>query len=164
MRRQQPCQSGKRLGIVGRELHCGHQSLDRRRAVKGEQPSDLRANRRRPGADTRAPPRSHARSDERDAVHGPGVIEGSHPRAHDTGHGAVKDDLLAVDLPRKDHAVLVVAGDAWAAGFLFGHLRGWPLPACGALASLLGAETVMHMGPIIPETHWDVLMPRAITS
>jgi sugar/nucleoside kinase (ribokinase family) len=54
------------------------------------------------------------------------------------------------------------AGDAWAAGFLFGHLRGWPLPSCGALASLLGAETVMHMGPIIPETHWQVVHPRAM--
>ena len=55
------------------------------------------------------------------------------------------------------------AGDAWAAGFLFGHLRGWPLPAAGALASLMGAETVMHMGPIIPDTHWQVVRPRALT-
>lgn len=54
------------------------------------------------------------------------------------------------------------AGDAWAAGFLFGYLRGWSLPAAGALASLLGAETVMHMGPIIPDTHWRVLLPRAL--
>jgi sugar/nucleoside kinase (ribokinase family) len=54
------------------------------------------------------------------------------------------------------------AGDAWAAGFLFGHLRGWSLPAAGALASLIGAETVMHMGPIIPDTHWQVLKPRAL--
>lgn len=54
------------------------------------------------------------------------------------------------------------AGDAWAAGFLFGHLRGWSLPASGNLASLLGAETVMHMGPIIPDTHWRVLQPRAM--
>jgi sugar/nucleoside kinase (ribokinase family) len=54
------------------------------------------------------------------------------------------------------------AGDAWAAGFLYGYLRDWPMPACGALASLIGAETVMHMGPIIPQTHWDVLLPRAL--
>lgn len=54
------------------------------------------------------------------------------------------------------------AGDAWAAGFLYGYLRGWPLPACGNLASLLGSETVMHMGPIIPQTHFDVLRPRAL--
>lgn len=49
------------------------------------------------------------------------------------------------------------AGDAWAAGFLMGYLRSWPLPACGALASLLGAETVRHMGPIIPEAHWKAV-------
>ncbi len=54
------------------------------------------------------------------------------------------------------------AGDAWAAGFLYGYLRSWNLPACGALASLLGAETVMHMGPIIPQTQWEVLLPRAL--
>lgn len=54
------------------------------------------------------------------------------------------------------------AGDAWAAGFLYGHLRGWSLPDAGALASLLGAETVMHLGPIIPQTHWEILQPRAL--
>ncbi len=54
------------------------------------------------------------------------------------------------------------AGDAWAAGFLYGHLRGWPVPASGALASLLGSETVLHMGPIIPETHFEILRPRAL--
>lgn len=54
------------------------------------------------------------------------------------------------------------AGDAWAAGFLYGFLRGWPLPNCGSLASLMGAETVMHMGPIIPDAHWQLLRPRAL--
>jgi sugar/nucleoside kinase (ribokinase family) len=54
------------------------------------------------------------------------------------------------------------AGDAWAAGFLYGYLRGWSLPQSGALASLLGAETVMHMGPIIPDAHWELLLPRAL--
>ena len=41
-------------------------------------------------------------------------------------------------------------------------LRGWPLPSSGALASLLGSETVLHMGPIIPDTHFEVLRPRAM--
>ncbi len=54
------------------------------------------------------------------------------------------------------------AGDAWAAGFLFGHLRGWPLPACGALASLLGAETVRRLGPIIPAADWPEVRARAL--
>jgi sugar/nucleoside kinase (ribokinase family) len=54
------------------------------------------------------------------------------------------------------------AGDAWAAGFLFGHLSGWSLPESGAIASLVGAETVRHMGPIIPDPHWRELHPRAL--
>jgi sugar/nucleoside kinase (ribokinase family) len=53
------------------------------------------------------------------------------------------------------------AGDAWAAGFLYGRLRGRPLPECGALGSLLGAETVQHIGPSIPEIRWDDLRNRA---
>lgn len=46
------------------------------------------------------------------------------------------------------------AGDSWAAGFLYGYLQGWSLPACGALASRIGAETVSHLGPIIPDQAW----------
>jgi sugar/nucleoside kinase (ribokinase family) len=47
------------------------------------------------------------------------------------------------------------AGDAWAAGFLSGYVRGRPLPECGAIASAMGAETVRHMGPIIPDEAWS---------
>jgi sugar/nucleoside kinase (ribokinase family) len=54
------------------------------------------------------------------------------------------------------------AGDAWAAGFLYGFLRGWSLPSCGAIASLLGAETVSHLGPIIPDQPWQSLRSRAL--
>lgn len=53
------------------------------------------------------------------------------------------------------------AGDAWAAGFLFGHLKGWSLPASGALASLLGSETVAHVGPIIPAAAFADVQSRA---
>jgi len=53
------------------------------------------------------------------------------------------------------------AGDAWAAGFLSAWLRGRPLPACGALASIVGAETVRHLGPIIPDAHWPAVAARA---
>ena len=53
------------------------------------------------------------------------------------------------------------AGDAWAAGFLSGYLRGKSLPVCGAIASIVGAETVRHMGPIIPDTHWSEVLKRA---
>ena len=49
------------------------------------------------------------------------------------------------------------AGDAWAAGFLYGYLRGHALPVAGAIGSLLGAETVQHLGATIPEMHWPRL-------
>jgi sugar/nucleoside kinase (ribokinase family) len=55
------------------------------------------------------------------------------------------------------------AGDAWAAGFLYGYLRNWSLPEAGALASLVGAETVRHLGPIIPDIHWQRLHPQAMS-
>jgi len=53
------------------------------------------------------------------------------------------------------------AGDAWAAGFLFGFLQNWTLPAAGALGSLLGAETVRHLGPAIPDAEWPRLRAAA---
>ncbi|MDI1250847.1 MAG: adenosine kinase [Lacunisphaera sp.] len=53
------------------------------------------------------------------------------------------------------------AGDAWAGGFLYGHLRGYSLPASGALGSALGAECVQHLGPAIPDLHWPRLRALA---
>jgi sugar/nucleoside kinase (ribokinase family) len=55
------------------------------------------------------------------------------------------------------------AGDAWAAGFLHGWLRDFPLPAAGALGSLLGGEIVQHLGPAIPESRWPALREQART-
>ncbi|MDX2274252.1 MAG: adenosine kinase [Hyphomonadaceae bacterium] len=52
------------------------------------------------------------------------------------------------------------AGDQYAAGFLFGHARGKPLPECGALASLAAEEVISHMGPR-PETNLRALALRA---
>lgn len=53
------------------------------------------------------------------------------------------------------------AGDAWAAGFLSGFLRGRSLSESGAIASTIAAETVRHMGPIIPDLHWPTAAARA---
>jgi sugar/nucleoside kinase (ribokinase family) len=54
------------------------------------------------------------------------------------------------------------AGDAWAAGFLYGYLRGLPLERCGAIASVLGSETVRHLGPLIPDSAWAEARARAL--
>ena len=53
------------------------------------------------------------------------------------------------------------AGDAWAAGFLSTWLRNQSLDTCGKVASLLGAETVRHMGPIVPDSSWSDIASRA---
>jgi sugar/nucleoside kinase (ribokinase family) len=38
------------------------------------------------------------------------------------------------------------AGDLYAAGFLFGLTRGYPLATCGQLGSLGAAEVISHIG------------------
>lgn len=53
------------------------------------------------------------------------------------------------------------AGDAWAAGFLYGYLRGKTLAVSGAIGSRLGAETVQHLGASIPDIHWPRLRAHA---
>jgi sugar/nucleoside kinase (ribokinase family) len=53
------------------------------------------------------------------------------------------------------------AGDAWAAGFLYGYLRGKSLSLAGAIGSRLGAETVQHLGAAIPDIHWPRLRAHA---
>lgn len=55
------------------------------------------------------------------------------------------------------------AGDAWAAGFLYGYLRGWTPLASGALGSRLGSECVRHLGPAIPDAEWPALLAHAKT-
>lgn len=53
------------------------------------------------------------------------------------------------------------AGDAWAAGFLYGWLRGGTVAASGAVGSLLGGEVVQHLGPAIPDSRWDRVRTEA---
>ena len=48
-----------------------------------------------------------------------------------------------------------------AAGFLYGHLRGASLAASGAIGSILGAETVQHLGAAIPDTFWPHIRAHA---
>jgi sugar/nucleoside kinase (ribokinase family) len=38
------------------------------------------------------------------------------------------------------------AGDAYAAGFLAGHVRGWSLARSGRLAALAASEAISHFG------------------
>jgi sugar/nucleoside kinase (ribokinase family) len=52
------------------------------------------------------------------------------------------------------------AGDAWAAGFLSGYLRGESLETSGAIASIMGSETVRHLGPLIPDAAWPAVSSK----
>jgi sugar/nucleoside kinase (ribokinase family) len=46
------------------------------------------------------------------------------------------------------------AGDLWAAGFLFGLVRGYELEQCGELGSACGYEVCRVVGANIPDTGW----------
>jgi sugar/nucleoside kinase (ribokinase family) len=52
------------------------------------------------------------------------------------------------------------AGDLWAAGFLFGHIKGHSLKQCGELGSFLGAAVIQQEGGSIPEDQWDQITYR----
>ena len=39
------------------------------------------------------------------------------------------------------------AGDAYAAGFLYGYTEGKDMATCGRLGSIAAAEVISHMGP-----------------
>ncbi len=50
------------------------------------------------------------------------------------------------------------AGDYWAAGFLYGLLKGYPVDTCAALGALMGRHVVEHMGADLPEPVWQNVM------
>jgi len=54
------------------------------------------------------------------------------------------------------------AGDAWAAGFLMGYLRNWPLAACGAMASFPRRRDCPPHGPDHPDAHWKPARTKAL--
>lgn len=51
------------------------------------------------------------------------------------------------------------AGDAYAAGFLFGYTEGMSMAQCGQLGSIAAAEVISHIGPR-PLAQLSTLMPR----
>ncbi len=50
------------------------------------------------------------------------------------------------------------AGDLWAAGFLYGRHRGWPLEKCGHFASVVGSHAVQCFGSHIERDVWDSIL------
>jgi len=47
------------------------------------------------------------------------------------------------------------AGDLWAAGFLFGLVKGYPIEQCGRLGSACGYEVCQVIGANIPDDGWE---------
>lgn len=53
------------------------------------------------------------------------------------------------------------AGDAYAAGFLFGYTQGLPMAECGNIASIAAAEVISHIGPRPECTLADLINKKA---
>lgn len=51
------------------------------------------------------------------------------------------------------------AGDAYAAGFLYGYTNGMSMAECGHIGSIAAAEVISHMGPR-PEVELKTLLPK----
>ncbi len=47
------------------------------------------------------------------------------------------------------------AGDSYAAGFLYGLTKGFPLEKCGNIASLVAGKVVEVLGANLPDTTWE---------
>lgn len=72
-----------------------------------------------------------------------------------------KSGLTWIDPVTVDKAIDTTgAGDLWAAGFLYGWLRGKPLMECGRYGSILGAEVVQIMGAGIPDEQWPGILSK----
>ncbi len=66
------------------------------------------------------------------------------------------DEVHHVPAIKVDNAVDTTgAGDYWAAGFLFGYFRGYPLDVSAEIGVILGAEVVQHVGAGLPEESWE---------
>lgn len=50
------------------------------------------------------------------------------------------------------------AGDYWAAGFLYGYLKGLTLEKCGKLGSFMGAEAVSVLGAELEDDQWEKII------
>lgn len=71
---------------------------------------------------------------------------------------ASNDELIQINpITGVDAVDTTGAGDYWAAGFLLGMIREFPLAQCGAMGSRMGAEIVQHIGAKLPEVVWQKL-------
>ncbi|MDY0131045.1 MAG: adenosine kinase [Desulforegulaceae bacterium] len=55
------------------------------------------------------------------------------------------------------------AGDYWAAGFLYGYIKGLPLEKCGQLGSFMGREAVSILGAELKDEQWEKIFEFSST-
>jgi sugar/nucleoside kinase (ribokinase family) len=57
------------------------------------------------------------------------------------------DEVVIIDAEPVDSVVDATgAGDMYAAGFLYGFVRGKPIEQCGRIGSIVASEVISHMG------------------
>jgi len=54
------------------------------------------------------------------------------------------------------------AGDLYASGFIYGHLKGLPAETCGKIGAILAGRIIEMVGAKMDESHWELLR-REIT-
>jgi len=54
------------------------------------------------------------------------------------------------------------AGDLYAAGFLYGHSRGWPLQTCGETGAFLAGHVIEELGAKMPQNRWKLIKDHVI--
>ena len=80
-------------------------------------------------------------------------------------HGSVVidgDEVVIIDAEPVDSVVDATgAGDMYAAGFLYGFVRGKPIEQCGKICSIVASEVITHMGPrpLVPLT---TVVPKSL--
>jgi sugar/nucleoside kinase (ribokinase family) len=80
-------------------------------------------------------------------------------------HGSVVidgDEVVIIDAEPVESVVDATgAGDMYAAGFLYGFVRGKPIEQCGKIGSIGASEVITHMGPrpLVPLT---TVVPKSL--
>ena len=50
------------------------------------------------------------------------------------------------------------AGDLYAAGFIYGHIKGFDLETCGKMGAILAGRIIELFGAKMDESHWENLI------
>ena len=72
------------------------------------------------------------------------------------------DEVVIIDAEPVESVVDATgAGDMYAAGFIYGFVRGKPIEQCGKIGSIVASEVITHMGPrpLVPLT---TVVPKSL--